>query len=98
MKISVHSLAQRDYSRALDYYEEESVALAERFEAAIQQGFAKIIASPTAFPYHLKSQIYRRYKTAPFPYPIVYRLKEDEIRIIAIKHEKQRPSFGMNRS
>lgn len=97
MKVSVHSLARKDYTKALGYYELESLDLAERFEAAIQEGFSQIIASPTAFPYHLKEKVYRRYKTAKFPYLIVYRLDENEIRIIAIKHEKQRPSFGMKR-
>lgn len=97
MNVFIHPLVQQDYDKALYYYEEESLSLARRFETAIRHGLERIVATPTAFPYHLKQQVYRRYKLDRFPYLIVYRLTEDEISIVTIKHEKQRPTFGLSR-
>ncbi len=97
MKVSVHPFVQRDYNKALAYYEKESRRLAERFAAAVEKGIQSIVATPHAFSFHLQQQVHRRYKLDRFPYLILYRLTPTEIRITAIKHEKQRPSFGMGR-
>lgn len=97
MKVTYHPFVEKDYHRALRYYEKEGPALALRFDEAFKEGVERITATPTAFPFHLKQQIHRRYKLESFPYLIVYRLTRIGVRIVMLKHEKQHPAFGIKR-
>ncbi len=97
MKVSFHPLVQRDFSSALRYYEDISFHLAEEFDREVQAAVQRIKDFPTRYPFYLSRRIYRRHKLKRFPYMILYRVKKTELRVTALKHEKQHPGFGMSR-
>jgi hypothetical protein len=40
----------------------------------------------------------RRFPLRRFPYNLVYQIKPDELRVIALAHQRRRPSYWKNRN
>lgn len=40
----------------------------------------------------------RRFSLRRFPYSIIYYIRDDELRVVAIAHHRQRPGFGVDRT
>ena len=64
-------------------------SLAHRLLLAVEHGRTQIADFPSAWP--PASTGARRYMLPGFPYQIVYRVRGDEIQIIAVAHHKRKP-------
>ncbi len=81
---------------ALDYYEEISPALADRFRAEVNRRLDEIAERPESFPVDV-SQI-RFAKLHRFPYLVFFAVQSEFISVIAIVHGSSAPDEGRNRS
>lgn len=96
-RVIYSSAANRDVKRALDYYKREAGAkVADDFIAHLELKVATILRSPES--YRMVTRNLRCANLDRFPYQIVYRIADaSAIRVISVRHHKQRPDFGLDR-
>ncbi len=97
MSVTYSSAAGRDVKRALDRYKKEAgIKVAASFIDQLENKIAKILMNPES--YRIVAGDLRCGNLDRFPYQIVYRITgRSEIRVIAVRHHKQRPDFGLDR-
>ena len=84
-----------DLAAALDYYEEISPALADRFRVAVDQRLDDIAERPESFPVDIPP--IRFAKTHQFPYLVFFVEKSEFVSVIAIVHGSSQPDTWRNR-
>ena len=95
MKYFFHTAAEVELSAAVDFYELQQPSLGRHLSEEIQTAIQQICAPPLAWE-KLDSKTHR-FLTNQFPYGILYRVKEDHIRIIASMHLRRKPEYWHNR-
>jgi plasmid stabilization system protein ParE len=96
MNFRFHPDAEIEFNHAIDYYEECQKHLGLEFAQEVYATIHRIIDFPDAWqPMTDKT---RRCLTNRFPFGIVYQHLNNEIIIIAIMHQHQKPSYWKNRS
>jgi plasmid stabilization system protein ParE len=78
------------------YYEHESVGLGIKFLDEVMRYIDRILNNPNAGK-KTRGQVRRRILRT-FPYAILYSVKDDGIRILAIMNLKRRPLYWVGRS
>ena len=94
--ISVHASAESEFGQAIDHYESCHPGLGDEFQDEVEAAFTRIRTRPGMFP---------KYRTGPiqkcfvrrFPYTIYFREFDDRIWLVAIAHQKRRPSYWSRR-
>jgi plasmid stabilization system protein ParE len=97
MRLEFHKQVASDISRIMDYY--ENVAgpeLADEFYAELQLCFQKAADSPES--YSVRARDLRRVNLNRFPYHFLFRIVEDRVCVLVVRHHKRRPSLGARRS
>jgi toxin ParE1/3/4 len=94
-KISIHEAAESELNDAADFYDIASVNLGSVFIDEVQRTIKKISQFPNAAPV-IRGQIRKRL-IAKFPYSVIYSVHSDEIRILALAHQKRRPFYWRSR-
>jgi plasmid stabilization system protein ParE len=95
-RVSFHRLAERELNDAVLYYESESPGLGVIFLDEIER-FIEAIANNPSEGIKVRGQVRRRILRR-FPYGILYSVKAEGIRILAIMHLKRRPMYWVGRS
>jgi plasmid stabilization system protein ParE len=80
-------VARIEYANAFDWYLQRSVRAANRFVSEVEAAIDEIRRDPERFARW--DETYRYRQLATFPYFIAYRLHDDEIVIVAIRHAAQ---------
>lgn len=93
---SFNTLAEAELSDAVDHYEGESPGLGAVFLAAVERAVADLVEYPESAP--VLSGPYRKKVLTRFPFNLIYRLKRNEIRILAVAHQRRRPYYWLGRS
>lgn len=89
-----------DIIAAARYYNRERTGLGDEFREAVNQRVLALRGSPNAgVPVeHVRaSLVARQVRVGRFPYLVVYVVTADDIRVIAVAHEKRLPSFWAER-
>jgi plasmid stabilization system protein ParE len=84
-------VAERELNEAVDFYELESPGLGAVFLAEIERALTQIAAFPESAE-SLQHGVRRRLLHT-FPYALLYSLRTDEIRILAVAHQRRRPFY-----
>ncbi len=92
---SFHPEAEAELEDASLFYESRMPGLGKSFAAEVERTIVLIreypdAGSPTALPR-------RRVLVARFPYSVVYRRDPDAIVIVAVAHQRRRPSYWRRR-
>lgn len=96
MGLILHRLIQRDLRNVLDYYRSEGGPdLAQRFYAEFEQVVAAVAANPLRF--HPVSETLRRANFRKFPYHLLYRTSNEDVRVLVLRHHRREPSYGTER-
>jgi len=95
-RVSFHRLAERELNDAALYYEHESPGLGVRFLDEIERYIDAIAKNPNAGK-KVRGEVRRRI-LRKFPYGILYSVKDDGIRILAIMNLRRRPTYWVGRS
>jgi plasmid stabilization system protein ParE len=95
-RVIFHRLVQRDMNDVLHYYTKEAGEIvADRFFQTFLQVVERVISSPEYF--HPVSPVLRRADITGFPYHFLYRVADDSVRILVLRHDRRHPSFGLRR-
>jgi plasmid stabilization system protein ParE len=95
MKYSFHEEAEKEFFAAIEYYEECQPGLGLRFSEEVHASIEKICSYPYAWT--AVDPETRRCLTNKFPYGILYRIVENNIRIMAVMHLHRKPDYWKNR-
>ena len=95
MKFFFHPEAETELSDAVDFYEQQRAGLGRRLFEEVQTTIQQVCEHPRAWE-QLDSQTHRCL-TNRFPYGVLYRIKDDHIRIIAVMHLRRKPGYWRNR-
>ena len=91
-----HPIARRELEEAIDYYNAERQELGSEFREEVQ----RVLALLTRFPrlgQPVRGSV-RRMMLSRFPYHRYYRLlASDNLRILAIAHNRRRPEYWAGR-
>lgn len=96
MKLTVHPLAEEDVAEAAAFYERRgSPALAARFVSEFRRVGALLLEHPEIGS--SRSLGRRGFGMRVFPYTVIYRISNDALQILVVKHDKRRPGYGGSR-
>ncbi|GAB6061427.1 type II toxin-antitoxin system RelE/ParE family toxin [Deferrisoma palaeochoriense] len=91
LAVSIHEAAEQELNEAADFYDLESPGLGAVFIREVERTIENIRRFPEAAPL-LRGRV-RRWTLPHFPYTIVYSVRPQEIRILAVAHQKRRPFY-----
>ena len=96
MRLEFHELVSRDISRIMDYYERVAGSqLADEFYAELKLYFCKAASSPDS--YSVRERDLRRVNLKTFPYHFFFRLLDDTVRILVVRHHRRHPAQNLQR-
>lgn len=95
MKVVYHPAVQSDISKILRYYDNINNHLGDEFWDELNSFISAASINPTRF--HRGAKNRRRVNLKRFPFHFLFRKTNDGIRITVVRHNKQNPSFGLNR-
>lgn len=95
MNYSFRPYAEDELEEAENHYDGIDETLGDRFCAEFEISIARIPSFPHAW--QVLSQDIRRRRLISFPYDIVYCVKPDEVRILAVMHLHQESDYWRNR-
>lgn len=93
--LSYTSKAREELFEAAEYYELESPGLGSSFLAAVGQALEQIMLYPESAPV-VRGRV-RRKTVQRFPYSLLYSLRGQAIRILAVMNQKRRPFYWLGR-
>ena len=96
MFTTFNELAEAELNDAIRYYENEQIGLGASFLAEVRRCSAAILEFPEAGS--VVQGTIRRRLCDKFPYALLYELRADQIRILAVMHLKRRPNYWVGRS
>jgi plasmid stabilization system protein ParE len=90
-----HPDAESEMTEAAEFLDHESRGLGIAFLAAVKRAVDQILSYPEAAPL-VRGRV-RRKSVVKFPYSIVYSIRDTQIRILAVAHQKRRPYYWRTR-
>jgi len=96
--IRVHSAASLELTDAVRWYDSKRQGLGADFLDEIARTIDRVALTPEAGNPVSADQMTRRLLVSRFPYQIVYRIRQDEIVVVATAHLKRRPGYWKSRS
>lgn len=87
--------AREELLETIRYYESESQGLGAAFLDSVNEGIQQILSFPQSAPVlrgKVRSKTIRR-----FPYSLIYSIREENIRIVAVMNQKRRPLYWWGR-
>ena len=96
MRLEFHSRITSDISRIMEYYEDiAGPQLADEFYAELRSFFQKAADAPEASS--IRERDLRRLNLERFPYHFLFRILDDRVRILIVRHHSRKPSLGTHR-
>jgi plasmid stabilization system protein ParE len=95
MRIEYNRSVQKDVDDILTYFDGISSIVGDRVFKEFTNLIAKIAEHPTSYPTF--KVIFRKAPFRHYPFDIVYKLSDDKVRILVVKHKKRNDNYGMKR-
>ncbi|MEX0943669.1 MAG: type II toxin-antitoxin system RelE/ParE family toxin [Pseudomonadales bacterium] len=96
MKLEFHPDTVGDLNDAVEFYERQQIGLGSELREEIFRTIDRIVADPHFFR-AVRSDI-RRCLAHRFPFSVLFRVVDpDTIRVLVIRHHRQRPELGEER-
>ena len=95
MNYTFHPHAERELEDIEGHYDSISYEVGDRFREDFAMTVSRILEFPNGW--RLLSKVTRRCRLNRFPYAIIYRVRLDEIRLLAVMHHRRRPDYWKNR-
>ncbi len=90
-----HRLAERELNDAAQYYELENPGLGCSFLEEVERSLRSIAEHPEAGS--ILGGSVRRRLLRRFPYALLYKIRPEGIRVLAVMNLKRRPSYWVGR-
>jgi plasmid stabilization system protein ParE len=91
MNYSFHPHAERELEEIESHYDGILHELGNRFREDVEETISRILKFPSGW--QPLSELVRRCRLNSFPYGIIYRVKPDDIRLLAIMHYRREPDY-----
>lgn len=91
VRTSFHPLAERELNDAARFYEATSPGLGRAFLVEAEHCLREVMKHPgsgTRVRNEIRRRLFRR-----FPYGLLYRIQEGEVRVVAVTNLKRRPFY-----
>jgi toxin ParE2 len=95
MRLSFDSDALAEIETARDFHAAVSIELAVSFVEEIASALERIKDAPQAWASYTRNT--RRCQLKRFPYHLVFRIRSDDIVIVAVAHTKRDPAYWLGR-
>lgn len=96
MRLRFHQKVYSDIDKIMEYYEQAATPqLADEFYRELRFFFQKAVEQPERFA--IRERDIRRANLLRFPYHFLFRIAEDSVRILVVRHNQRHPSFGIKR-
>ena len=96
MRLVLHPKVSSDISSIMDYYEQVSTPeLADEFYRELRHHIVTAVEQPES--YALRERDIRRVNLRQFPYHFLFRIVDDTVRVLVVRHHSRRPSVGRTR-
>ena len=96
MTFSFHPRAKQELDKAVHYYENCSSGLGLEFAEEVYAAIFRIIAYPKA--YTRLSKHTRRCLVHRFPFGVIFQVKDETLRVIAIANLNRKPEYWRKRT
>ena len=90
-EVIFHVEAESEVVQALEWYAERSALAARAFVHELSHVVRLAVRSPQAWPKTFGNA--RRVVFPRFPFDLVFRLRGETIEIVAVAHQRRRPSY-----
>ena len=94
-RVTYHRMARSELNEAAQYYESESPGLGAAFLDEVERCTQTIVNFPEAGS--LITETIRRRLLLRFPYALLYSIKTDRVRVLAVMNLKRRPMYWVGR-
>jgi plasmid stabilization system protein ParE len=94
-RLSFSSLAEADLAEAIDWYNRLRAGLGETLALCVEDALGRILDNPQAFPCVMASV--RRARLRRFPYSVMFRVRKEDIEIVAVLHARRDPTGWQSR-
>ncbi len=92
---SFHRLASEELGEAFNFYELESAGLGAAFLSLVERAPTQLEQFPESAPV-VRGDI-RKKPIGRFPYSLLFRIRGDEVRVLAVMHQSRRPFYWRGR-
>jgi len=93
--VGFHPEAEAEFIAAAHHYERQAENLGLDFISAVERTYRRLMSFPESG--HPFGRRLRRVLVPGFPYGLLYRIKPDEIFIVAVAHLRRRPGSWRHR-
>src|SRR6266851_9366966 len=93
--VRFHPAAAQEAEAAYDWYAARDRVTAQGFREELRHAVEAVAGNPRTWPRHGNRA--RRYVFPRFPFSLVYRLRNDEVEVIAVAHGRRRPGYWRSR-
>jgi len=94
-EVIFHVEAESEVVQALEWYAERSAVAARGFVHELSRVVSLAVRSPEAWPRSFGNT--RRIVFPRFPFDLVFRVRDATIEIVAVAHQRRRPSYWADR-
>lgn len=94
-ELTFHPAAEEELLAAENWYAERSLVAARAFAQEAALVVDHVGTAPERWPRHIHGT--RRLVFPRFPYTVIYRVKRDEVQVVAVAHQSRRPAYWKNR-
>ena len=95
MRLYFAAAAREELDAAFEYFELRQTCLGYRFIAEVDEALLRIRNQPLAW--HPLGKYLRRCHLKHFRYGLIYRLRGEQVEILAVAHDSRRPGYWRNR-
>ena len=96
--LRIHSLASLELTEAVRWYESKRAGLGGELLDEFSASISRLTLNPESGNPISADQRTRRLLVTRFPYQVVYRVRPNEIVVVALAHLKRRPGYWKHRA
>lgn len=89
--IGFHEDARTEFDEAADFYGMERASLGLAFVGAVENAVDYVREYPESCP-TIRGRV-RKARVSRFPYSVMYSVVDNQIRVLAVAHERRRPYY-----
>lgn len=96
LPVEILAEAELEVAEAIRWYSERSTEAPAGFMSELDRGINQIVQAPERWPRYIGGT--QRYRLRRFPFYLVYYVRPESIRIIAVAHVSREPGYWSRRS
>ena len=95
LNLIFHPDIATEVKTSYDWYQNQAEGLGGDFLRELETACQTIVELPDTWPMFRKH--YRRFLLSKFPFPVIYRKKNNSIFVVAVMHNSRKPDYWKNR-